>query len=180
MKYKNSVKLCNSVRKWLDKNKKIINIRGIAESSGHYHAVQNYLYGKNKTMPLGKIRAVVEVIKKLGYAPPVQKPVNTYEHEIINSVLTYLGDGIKPVDMQSTSRKRETVLSRQIAMIYRHKKMCESLKAAGEFYDKDHATVINSKKNIINLLDTDKRFAAMIDGLGEKIGYDFRDLNVKT
>lgn len=71
---------------------------------------------------------------------------------------------IKEDDFQSTSRKMELVLARQVSM-YLLKEFTElSLKRIGDAIGKkSHATVVHSCKTIVNLCEIDKEFAKKIE-----------------
>ncbi|MDR1601499.1 MAG: chromosomal replication initiator protein DnaA [Tannerella sp.] len=72
--------------------------------------------------------------------------------------------------IQSSSRKREIVLARQISMYLAKKYTDHSLAHIGKSIGgKDHATVLHSIKAIKNQMETDKSFKAMIESLERKL-----------
>ncbi len=62
--------------------------------------------------------------------------------------------------MQTSSRKREFVEARQIAMslLFKYFKHKMSLSEIGRKFNRDHATVIHSIKCVNNLIELDKEF----------------------
>lgn len=76
-----------------------------------------------------------------------------------------------PLEMlQSNTRKREIVQTRQIAMYFAKNLTKLSCAAIGfQIGDKDHATVHHAYKTVNNLLDTDKRFKIQIDEIRKSI-----------
>ena len=76
---------------------------------------------------------------------------------------------LTPISICEKTRKREILLSRQVAMYFSYILTKESNAMIGEkLGGKDHATVINARKAINNLYETDKKFREHIDRL-EKI-----------
>ena len=75
-----------------------------------------------------------------------------------------------PVDaIQQTSRKREIVQARQLAMYFSKKITKSSLSVIGlQCGNKDHATVLHACKTIENLRQTDRNIRAMVDELEKK------------
>ncbi len=76
-----------------------------------------------------------------------------------------------PVEMLiSTTRKREIVQARQIAMFFSKSLTKSSLATIGsQIGDKDHATVLHACKTVNNLLETDKRFKFQIDEIEKRL-----------
>lgn len=72
--------------------------------------------------------------------------------QIINIVSKYYNRNI--LDNKTlTNRKRENVMPRQISMYLIDKYVKTDLQYNGDFFKKDHATVIHAKKTINNLLE---------------------------
>ena len=72
--------------------------------------------------------------------------------------------------LRSTTRKREIVQARQIAMYFAKTMTKTSLTSIGsQIGGKDHATVLHSCKTVNNLIDTDKRFKVYIDEIEKKL-----------
>lgn len=72
--------------------------------------------------------------------------------------------------LNSTSRKREIVQARQLAMYFAKNITKSSLASIGaEIGGKDHATVLHAVKTVNNLIDTDKHFQSYVDELSKKI-----------
>ena len=76
-----------------------------------------------------------------------------------------------PVEsIQQTSRKREIVQARQLAMYFSKKITKSSLSVIGlQCGNKDHATVLHACKTIENLRQTDRNIRAMVDELEKKL-----------
>ena len=76
---------------------------------------------------------------------------------------------ILPEMADSTTRKREIVLARQIAMTLSKENTEESLATiAKNIGDMDHATVLHAVKTIHNLCDTDRKFRAEYEFIEKK------------
>ena len=76
-----------------------------------------------------------------------------------------------PFDMlHSTTRKREIVQARQIAMYFSKNLTKNSLASIGQqIGGKDHATVLHACKTVLNLQDTDKRFKITLQDIAKKL-----------
>jgi chromosomal replication initiator protein len=76
-----------------------------------------------------------------------------------------------PVEMLlSSTRKREIVQARQVAMYFSKNLTKSSLATIGsQIGDKDHATVLHACKTVNNLLETDKRFKLQIDEIEKRL-----------
>jgi len=61
-------------------------------------------------------------------------------------------------DLKGKSRKRKIVLPRQIISWYLRYSSDYSLNGIGNIFNQNHATILNSKTNIDNRIDTDKLF----------------------
>ena len=97
--------------------------------------------------------------------------------EIINIVFDFYHIPVEIRD--SKSRKRELVNSRQVAMFYLKENTNETLNKIGNYFNRDHATVLHAIKTVNNLSDTDKKFRHELITVKEKIKYglssdDFR------
>lgn len=78
----------------------------------------------------------------------------------------------------SSSRKREIVQARQIAMLFYNKYTKLSLADIGtKIGNKDHATVLHACKTINNLIDTDKQIRADIDNIEKQVKKLYRNEN---
>ena len=78
--------------------------------------------------------------------------------------------GVKPAALLSTSRRRQTVMARALA-IYLGRTLCNcSLKALGKhFGGRDHSTVLHNFRQIQSQLAHDPRFAAAVDQLRQSL-----------
>ena len=78
--------------------------------------------------------------------------------------------GITLEAMVGTSRKREIVQARQIAMFLAKKFTQYSLKTIGShFGNRDHSTVIHSCSTVDNLMVTERKFKTIVDDLQKKL-----------
>jgi chromosomal replication initiator protein len=72
--------------------------------------------------------------------------------------------------LQSSTRKREIVQARQVAMYFSKNLTKASLASIGsQIGGKDHATVLHACKTVNNLIETDKRFRLQIDEIEKKL-----------
>ena len=72
--------------------------------------------------------------------------------------------------MHSTSRKREIVQARQLAMYFAKTMTKNSLASIGvDIGGKDHATVLHAVRTVKNLIDTDKHFRVYVEEIEKKI-----------
>jgi chromosomal replication initiator protein len=87
---------------------------------------------------------------------------------ILDTVCQYFG--VTSDQMQSSSRKREIVQARQIAMYFASKLTEETLTTIGTTIGKrNHATVLHACKTVSDLIDTDKHFRHSIEELEQKL-----------
>jgi len=83
-------------------------------------------------------------------------------------VCTYFNIGVE--NLQSSTRKREIVQARQVAMYFSKNLTKASLASIGnQIGGKDHATVLHACKTVNNLIETDKRFRLQIDEIEKKL-----------
>jgi chromosomal replication initiator protein len=83
--------------------------------------------------------------------------------------------GIIATDIYKKTRKREIVEKRQVVHYLSWKNTNANLELIGNIIgEKDHATVLHSKKTIIKLMDVDKGLKHDIDVLEQKIKYRFK------
>jgi len=72
--------------------------------------------------------------------------------------------------MHSSSRKREIVQARQLAMYFAKTLTKNSLASIGvDIGGKDHATVLHAVRTVKNLIDTDKHFRVYVEEIEKKI-----------
>jgi len=81
-----------------------------------------------------------------------------------------------PNDFNSNkTRKREYVYARQIGMLLINKYTNFTLERIGlEFGNKDHATVLHSKRTILNLMDSSKKIKEEVNNLERLILYKIK------
>lgn len=72
--------------------------------------------------------------------------------------------------LDSATRKREIVTARQLCHFFAKNRTKESLATIGlNIGNKDHATVLHSCRTVINLIETDRKFAAQVKELEDRI-----------
>lgn len=87
---------------------------------------------------------------------------------IIKTVASYFN--INEEDLNMKSRKREIVVSRQLAMYFSKKYTDCSLQEIGrKIGNKNHSTVVHSYKQVVNLYEIDKKFKDTVDKIDKKI-----------
>lgn len=114
---------------------------------------------KEITLDLAKqqINNIVKEIDKEVSIDLIQKIVCDYFKVSINLV-------------NSTTRKREIVQARQLAMFFAKKHTKASLQSIGiHCGNKDHATVLYACKTVNNLIDTDKQFRKCVEEIDKII-----------
>jgi len=103
----------------------------------------------------------------------INKIVKQSKHEItIDYIQKIVCDYFNmPVDsLQSSTRKREVVQARQIAMFFSKSLTKSSLASIGsQIGSKDHATVLHACKTVNNLLDTDKQFKIDVEEIEKRL-----------
>jgi chromosomal replication initiator protein len=71
--------------------------------------------------------------------------------------------GCTAEELFTPSRYREVVNARQVCMWVMHKYSSATLRAIGNHFNRDHATVVHSLLMVDNLCATDKQFKARVD-----------------
>lgn len=80
---------------------------------------------------------------------------------------------VQPEQVKASSRKREIVQARQLAMYFAKELTTESLKSIGlHFGGRDHSTVIHSLQTVNNLMDTDKEFKRQVGDLRKRLNME--------
>ena len=88
--------------------------------------------------------------------------------EIINLVADHFR--IKSSDMKTKSRSKNILIPRNIAMYLIYKNTKNSLDFIGKIFDKDHSTVLNSVRNIEDLISkNDEFYKNIINTLQDKL-----------
>ncbi len=72
-------------------------------------------------------------------------------------------------DLRKKSRKRDVVVARQLSMYFAKEFTTESLKNIGEYFDKDHSTVLYSHKAVRDMMDTDTGFRETVDKIKRQV-----------
>jgi chromosomal replication initiator protein len=67
------------------------------------------------------------------------------------------------------TRQRQTVVARQVSMYYMKEYTGLSLERIGQYFARDHATVLHAFKTVNNLRDTDKCFRSDLIEICKKI-----------
>lgn len=92
---------------------------------------------------------------------------STYRKSVIDKAISdvieklAIGNKVKDLEtkIQSKTRLREVVICRQMIHYILEKHTSMSLQSIGlKIGDRDHATVLHSKRTILNLMDTDRGF----------------------
>lgn len=83
-------------------------------------------------------------------------------------------EGITLKEVQSPTRKREILLTRQIIMYLARKHTDRSLQWIADNWGQTHANIIHCEKVIQNLVDTDLRMRAKIDRYNRLLTLDDR------
>lgn len=86
---------------------------------------------------------------------------------ILSAVSGYTG--ISTAAIMAKGRHRPIVEARHIAMHLMRKSAGMTLVAIGDLFDRDHSTVINSIKVAESLIETDRSFEKMYNGIIERI-----------
>lgn len=77
---------------------------------------------------------------------------------------------ISPEQLHNSTRKRETVQARQIAMYFsKSLTKCSLATIGSQIGGKDHATVLHACKTVNNLIDTDKTFKHQVEEIERKL-----------
>ena len=88
------------------------------------------------------------------------------KHAIISQVCFVYG--ISEKELKSNTRRREIVDARAVAMYLMRKKLSvnqSTFEYIGKEFGKDHATAIHSIRKVDNLLQSDKKFKAKMEGV---------------
>ncbi|MDP2338048.1 MAG: helix-turn-helix domain-containing protein [Bacteroidota bacterium] len=104
-------------------------------------------------------KVAVMYVKRIvmGSQLPVKNHSKYTLKDIEKQIIEHLG--ITPEQIRIKTRKRETVLARQMAHFKSVRFTWHTLSAIGSYFgEKDHATVLHSVRSINNLLDTDYEF----------------------
>jgi len=103
----------------------------------------------------------------------VEKLIRNVKREISIDYIQKVVCGFYNIDsdsLQSSTRKREIVQARQVAMFFSKTLTKSSLAAIGaEIGGKDHATVLHAYKTVNNLMETDKAFKLQMDEIEKKL-----------
>jgi len=104
----------------------------------------------------------------------VNRIIKNSKKEIsIDFIQKTVGDyfNIETEDMHSSSRKREIVQARQIAMYFSKNLTKNSLQSIGtQIGGRDHATVLHACKTVTNLSETNKKYKSQIDEIKKRLG----------
>ncbi len=77
--------------------------------------------------------------------------------------------------LNSTSRKREIVMARQISMYLAREYTKHSYGRIGAYFGgKDHSTVMYSIKSVKNMLDVDKQFSEVVNNLEKEVQFTLK------
>jgi chromosomal replication initiator protein len=92
----------------------------------------------------------------------------TLSQKIIDLVSRYCD--ISKHDLKSLLKTRETAEARQLALYFiKAYNPGMTLERIGKFLNRDHATVLNSEKVVLNLIDSNKYFKSKFEFLKREI-----------
>lgn len=107
------------------------------------------------------------------YAGIPAKDQELYRIGFVNRVIRIVGEalGIDESEMKSSSRKREIVESRHIAIgiILKKNKFITLVKLGKIMGGRDHSTMIHSNETFNDLCDTDKKFKLKVKSIEKLI-----------
>ena len=106
---------------------------------------------------------------------PATKSVIVKENIIVGKLCECSGITEETLFSLNKTRRREEVYARQIHMAVSRLLIGRSLKSSASIYGLDHATTINSIKQVRNLVETDKEYMLVyrpaFDAIVEEFGY---------
>jgi len=160
------------IKNWLCENKDVISARSIGLRAGvEKDALNSLLCGKQRTISQDYINKLLPVLYKFGFNFPDY--LLDFETIICEEVSLLLNETVKPFSLYTKSRKKQIVYARNLSMLFRNKILKNSLAKASEYYNKDHTTLLNSRKVTQNLLETDANFRQMIVRIEGRLGKIF-------
>ena len=89
---------------------------------------------------------------------------------IISSICSYFNTDMG--DVFGESRKREVAKVRHMCCFFIREITNQEYKTIGFKFNRDHATVMHSRKTIFNLAETDKKIRAEVDGVSKMLGFE--------
>jgi hypothetical protein len=160
-----------------------INNEGLVLSCSRCHELKGnktqeefkkYLWGLFNQV---KNSSLYSILFDVGKVSEINKEINFYGEKIDKSLKRIkkticLYFNINEEDVDKKTRKRKIVVPRQIAHYIALLNTKHSLTDIGkEIGNKNHATVLNSKKTINNLIDTDPDFKKELKNISQKYNY---------
>jgi len=106
-----------------------------------------------------------------GCARALKNTCNDSKDEVFNRVCKNYSLTPEEVLESNKIRLRDYVIVRQITMTLFRLKLGTSLRLAGEYFGKDHATVLHSIKTVKNLNETDREFREKSNDLLKGINF---------
>jgi len=97
------------------------------------------------------------------------KKGEVFENVICGEIGALYNCEIKPKHLPHPTHKKEMAFSRGLCMIYRHKIMKQSQVKAASMYSRDHAALINMRKKLNDMNDTDKDFRDTLMSIETKL-----------
>lgn len=98
-------------------------------------------------------RVIVEAMRSFAYMFKTEEKKDKAEF-IINEIGRYFG--LETNYYKLHSRKADLIKARQIAMYFVRNYTKFSLEGIGNLFNKDHATVLNAIRNVMNYVETDR------------------------
>lgn len=106
--------------------------------------------------------------KVLGSLAPVLPPSCSID-DIQRAVCAAFG--ISPADLRGTSRRRDCVIPRHVAMYLAREGLHQAYPAIGRLFgDRDHSTVIAACRNVARLIRNDRAIAGAVANLRRQLG----------
>jgi chromosomal replication initiation ATPase DnaA len=103
-----------------------------------------------------QVEKIADKLHKTELTSNTQPAIKKTIEEIAETVCKYYDVSLEL--LKSKTRKREVVAVRQVAMNFAKLYTGDSLKTIGQFFRRDHTTVIHSRRTVMDLLDTDPEY----------------------
>ena len=134
------------------------------------------LYELEQRMPT--VKSIADIMRKLNKDPHEKEELVGFDtpmkraptfQEVMEAVSSYYSVSVQ--DMMSTSRVRQTLIPRQIAMFLGWKHLRISYVRLGEYFgNRDHTTVINAVRKIAGEMQNDSQMLREVRALEQEIG----------
>lgn len=107
-------------------------------------------------------------MEKTNTKPQVTFSTFMNNHEELERIASIVSEsyGIPIEVLKSRTRRREVLIPRQVIMDYAYKTEELTQKYIGNYFNRDHSTVINAIQQVSDLYETNKTFKRNYDQLG--------------